>query len=158
MKTDYLAFRNAEMHVKSYSKESEDVMQRHAEAMDCRNCEAFLQMGIDAFEWLMRADRAFRMAIYRGEKEYEADSEKSLRILCRNWLVPCDVAEKWIETQQTKGYEIDNLDEFRRCVSEITAIVDADEEGDNAPLPEQIAMFRDSAIEEFRNGQTAEFI
>ncbi len=158
MKTDYLAFRNAEKHVQSYSKESQDVMERHAEAMDCRNCEAFLQMGIDAFEWLMRADRAFRMAIFRGEKEYDAESEKSLRNLCKNWLVPCEVAEKWIETQLTRGYEIDNLAEFRECVSEMSAIVGADDEEDNTTIPKPIVAFRNSAIDEHRNGQTTEFI
>jgi hypothetical protein len=158
MKADYLAFRNAEKHVQSYSQESQDVMAHHAEAMDCRNCEAFLQMGIDAFEWLMRADRAFRAAVYRGEKEYDLDSEKSLSILCKNWLVPCDVAEQWIETQQTRRYEIDNLEEFRRCVQEMTAIVEASDEGDNVTLPKHIAILRDKAVDEHRNGQTAEFI
>jgi hypothetical protein len=158
METDYLAFRNAQKHVQSYSQESQDVMARHAEAMDCRNCEAFLQMGIDAFEWLMRADRAFRMAVYRGEKEYDPENEKSLRNLCKNWLGPCDVAEQWIETQLTRGYEIDNLVEFRECVRQMSAIVEANDETDNMSLPKQIAVFRDSAVDEHHNGQTAEFI
>jgi hypothetical protein len=158
MKIDDLAYRNAEKHVQSYSDECRDLLKLHAEAKDCRNCEAFLQIGIDAFDWLMRADRQFRMAIYRGEKDFNPKIEQALRAQYKKWLDPCELAEKWIEIQQTRGFEIDNLKEFRDCVRQMIAIVEANEEGDNASLPKQIAAFRDSAIEEHRNGQTAEFI
>jgi hypothetical protein len=158
MKMEYndLAYRNAQKHVKSYSDES-SLMKAHAEAMDCRYCEAFLQMGIDAFHWLIRADRVYRTAVYRGEIEYSADFEKMLAELCEQWLGPCEAADGWIEKQLTEGFTIDNLDEFRECAEEMLAIVESAEPGDNQ-IPESVAALQDAAVEEYRNGQTAEFI
>jgi len=145
--------------VQSYSKESADLMDRHAEAMDCWNCEAFLQMGIDAFHWLMRADRTARMAIYRGEKEHDPAFENSLNQLCAGWLTVSHFAEQWIEKQLTLGYEIDNLEEFRDCVDEMKAIVESSKPGSSdLPLPGPIALLRDTAIDEHHNGETSEFV
>ena len=154
MATESLAFRNAEIHVQSYSAQS-SLMAAHAEAMDCRDCEAFLQMGIDAFKWLLRADRDHRLAVYRGEAQFSPEFDAELQRLCGRWLVPCDFAEKWIANQLAKDFAIDNLEEFRNCVTEMQAIVNSHRGKDN--LPEQIAVHRDSAIQEYRNGETAEF-
>lgn len=154
-----LTLRTAEGHIECYERES-GLMAQHAEAMECWECEAFLQLGIDAFAWIMRADRQFRMAIYRGEKEFNPEAEKSLHALCKNWLgAPCELAVLLIEAQRTRGYEIDNLEDFQRCVVEMTAIVKAGEEGDDhTTLPKHISGYRDEAADEHRNGQTAEFI
>ena len=56
MATDSLVFRTAERHVNNYTRESSGLMAEHREAMDCRDCEAFLQLAIEAFHWLIRAD------------------------------------------------------------------------------------------------------
>ena len=53
-----LAFRNARNHVRDFAFEGEELMAKHSQAMECRDCEAFLQMGIDAFHWILRADTA----------------------------------------------------------------------------------------------------
>lgn len=156
MAIDLLAVRNAKQHVQSYAQEF-DVMACHKEAMDCRNCESFLQMGIDAFEWMIRADRAVRMAIYRGDKDFDPDFEVAMSELCKSWLKPCEFAESWIAIQLERGYEIDNLSEFRHCVEEMTAIIEANEEGAES-LPDSIAHLRDAAVEEHRNGQASEFV
>ncbi len=158
MKMDYnnLAYRNAQKHVEFYSEES-SLMKAHAEAMDCRDCEAFIQMGIDAFHWLIRADRVYRTAVYRGEIQYMPEFEKMLTELCQKWLEPCEAADGWIEKQRTKGFTIDNLAEFRECTEEMLAIVESAEPGDNQ-LPESVAALQDAAVEEYRNGKTSEFI
>jgi hypothetical protein len=159
MAQDSLAYRTAQSHVHMYGDAFQGIMAQHAEAMECRDCEAFLQMGIDAFEWLMRADREYRMAIYRGEIEHDPDFDKALQNDYEGWLNPCQYAEKWIESQLTRGFKIDNLVEFRRCVEEMNAIVEAYREGDNPIfLPEGIAEIRDAAIIEHQNGQSAGFI
>jgi hypothetical protein len=156
MAAESLAFRTAKQHVQTFSDESSALMKAHAEAMDCRDCEAFLQLGIDAFEWLMRADRIYRMDIYRGEGQHDATVENALRALCKAWLEPCAFADRWIEAQRTRGFVIDNLVRFRQCVDEMAAIVEA-WDGDTS-LPQPIADLRDAAIIEHRNGETAEFI
>ena len=158
MNAESLAFRTAKKHVDSYSEESANLMAAHDEAMDCRDCEAFLQMGIDAFDWLMRADRAYHMAMYRSEIDHDPKLEDALARLCEGWLVPCEFAERWIERQLTNGYQIDNLEGFRRCVTEMSAIVEVNREDGDQKLPEQIAELRDTAIQENRNGETAEFV
>jgi hypothetical protein len=152
-----LAFRTAKKHVDAYSEESA-LMADHYEAMDCWDCEAFLQLAIDAFEWLMRADRAYRMSVYRGEREPDAGLEASLERLCEGWLNPCAFAETWVEKRVTKGYRIDNLAEFRQCAREMSAIVEAINDRGDESLPKGIAVFRNAAIEEHRNGETAEFV
>ena len=158
MNAESLAFRTAKKHAVSYSEESAALMASHAEAMDCRNCEAFLQMGIDTFEWLMRADRVYRMAMYRGEVGHDAELEDALAHLCEGWLKPCEFAEQWIEKQLTNGYQIDNLKDFRRCVEEMSAIVESNRQHGDQELPERVAELRDAAIQEHRNGETAEFV
>jgi hypothetical protein len=157
MKADYLALRNAKNHVHSYNEESQDLMQRHTEAIDCLNCEAFLQMGIDAFDWIIRADRVIRLAIYRGDREFDPTTEAALHELCKNWLLPCKFAESWIAIQQQRGYEISNLSQFRDSVAEMTAIVEANQGGAEV-LSGAMARLRDQAVKEQRDGQTAEFI
>src|SRR5437870_5523947 len=96
MQIDNFVVQNAQEHVRSFETAPAELMARHKEAMECRDCEAFLQMGIDAFDWILRADRAIRMEIYRGERQFDAAVEKLLHGLCKTWLKPCDFAEKWI--------------------------------------------------------------
>lgn len=153
-----LAYQHAETQLKQYSEQSEKLIAEHREATDCRNCEAFLQMGIDSFEWIMRADRAFRLAVYREEIQHHSEAESTIENWCRQWLLPCEFAERWIEMQQTRGYSVDNVEEFRKCVSEMSAIVDNFGAGNNAPMPEPIRVLRDEAISEHNDGQTAEFV
>jgi hypothetical protein len=148
-----LAFREARRHVYSFSDESE-LMRDHREAMECLDCEAVLQLGIDAFNWLVLADETIRRAIYRGA-EFDDDAFPMIADLFRHWLKPCSVVNKWIAVQKNRGYNLANLEEFRRCEREVQAIVrslDAD------TLTEPMRGLRDSAVTEHRDGQTAEFV
>lgn len=157
MSTRMLAFRTAEQQVKNYAHESLQLMQEHHAAMDCRDCEDFLQLGIDAFQWLIRADQLFRVAVYESIEAYDQQLDERLQHLFRQWLGPCDYAEKWIERQTAKGYHLDNLEKFRECCREMAAIVEALDAGSDEQLPDAIAELRDRAIEEFNRGETAEF-
>jgi hypothetical protein len=156
-----LAFRTAQKHVENYEKESHDLMAEHREAMDCLDCETFLQLGIDAFGWLMRADRELRISLSEGALEaYTEGVSEALQQLCKAWLRPCEPARKWIAMQTERGYRVDNLAEFDKCCEEMEAIVEfheRDRDGsDGLPLP--IAQLRDEALSEFDRGETAEFI
>lgn len=88
MTTDFLELRNARRYSDSYREESDSLIAQHKDAMECRRCEAFLQMGIDAFRWLIRADRTERLAVMRGEKVYDPAVEDELRTRCKRWLDP----------------------------------------------------------------------
>jgi hypothetical protein len=158
MGTDTLDYRTAQKHVLNYQRESSDLMEAHQEAMDCRDCEAFLQLGIEAFRWIIRADRVSRNAVYNGVLQYDPDFDDKIAALCREWLTPCEFAEKWIAKQLERGYQIENLDEFRKCCEEMQAIVEAQGQSDGEPLPTAIIELRDQAIDDHRNGKTSAFI
>jgi len=153
MKTFNLAFRNARRQVSGYVGESKDVMRRHAEAMDCWDCEDVLQLGIDAFDWLNRADEAIRRDINSGRLEYDPRIDRALKSLYARWLKPCPFAEQWIAVQEARGFTVRNAARFRVCCEEARAIVDDDDVLDNDAIVE----LRDEAIDAYRKGETVEF-
>jgi hypothetical protein len=155
-----LALKTARSHVDSFQGESRRVMSAHREAMDCRDCEAFLQLGIDAFDWIMRVDQGYRTAVFEGHTEYSSDVDQAIRTLCEAWLPSAIPAEKWVELQLARGYTLANLDRFRQCHREMAAIVRAFAEQDSGAtlFPTAIAALSDEAAQEHLDGQTAEFI
>ncbi len=148
-----LAFRNASRHVRRYTNESEDLMRRHAEAIDCRDCEDFLQLGIDAFDWLNRADESIRRAILNGRAEYDPKAERTLLEMYARWLRPCEHAERWIAVQAKRGFHVDNSGRFRECCVDVRAIV----EDNNLLNNDAIIKLRDDAVDAYRKGDTLEF-
>lgn len=134
----------------------EEVMREHHEAMECYECEDFLQLGIDAFHWLIRLDRRTRRAVLSGEVEHSEATDEELRNLFRRWLEACRDAHNSVRRQQQRGYDLENLGEFENCYEEARAIVDAFETVDE--LPQSFVALRDEALEDSRHGQTAEFI
>jgi hypothetical protein len=148
-----LVLRTARRHVASFADECE-IVSDHRQAMECLDCEALLQLGIDAFDWLVRADQDFRKAVFEGI-DYEADVDEAIRELFKAWLKTCEQANPWIAVQQQRGYALANLEHFRKCEREVRAIVKAmgaDEMSDG------MRGLRDQALAEHRNGETAEFI
>jgi hypothetical protein len=154
-----LTFKYARQHVAHYREEDDKLIAAHREAMDCFDCEAYLQLGIDAFNWLVKADAVIRRAIYRGVYEYDPDVEAALQELFRGWLEPCPNAEKWIMLQEQRGYTVSNVNEFRNCCEEVKAIVKSFDETENdRVMSEPLIRLRDQAVQEHQDGQTAEFV
>jgi hypothetical protein len=148
-----LALREARRHVYSFTDESE-VMADHGEAIECLDCEAVLQLGIDAFHWLIMADETLRRAVYAGAPA-DPDAQQTLEMLFRAWLKPCRPVKAWIAIHKERGYKLANLEKFETAEREVLAIVkalDADQ------LTDAIRDLRDSAVTEHRNGETAEFV
>lgn len=135
--------------------EHSSVIRDHHDAMECRDCEDFLERGIHAFESLIRADQFFRLAVAEGSLEYDPVIEDALEKLFRVWLDPCDRAYKWVDSLHQRGLEIDNLDTFKRCETEVRAIV---HHLNDDQLTQPIRELRDAAVKEHRDGETAKFI
>lgn len=152
MLMDSLAFRTARAHVHNLSSEYDELMVRHREATDCFDCEAFLQLGIDAFGWLTRADQSIRKDMFSGRLEYDEGVTAAAERLYKLWLRPCDDVEKWIAKQEACGYNVSNVEEFRRCVSEVKAIVRA-----NTEVAGELAEIRDEAIEADARGESTDW-
>jgi hypothetical protein len=150
MSLDSLALRAARIYVRNYSSEYDELTASHREAMDCRDCEAFLQLGIDAFKWLGRADAQYRMCMFKGLTEHDPVFEEHLALLYKLWLRPGPFANQWIQTQLQREYRPDNLEAFQECVEEVRAIVKPNDE-----VSGEIAILRDGAIEDFRAGRTS---
>lgn len=105
----------ARQRVDAYSQR-DALMEQHAEAMKCRDCEDLLHCGIEAYKWLRRADETLREAAKAGFDVGE-EAKEALDLLYRTWLRPCERAERRIREQQELGFTIKNLDEFRAACS-----------------------------------------
>lgn len=149
-----LAYRSAKRHVKYFDKQSK-VLKEHYAAMECVDCEAFLQLGIDAFEWLVRADETIREAVFSGKMPHSAELETAIEKLFVAWQQPCRFANLWIQKQQERGFNLENLDKFQQCEEEVRAIVRS---LDDHTLKDPLVPLRDEALAEHANGQTAEFV
>lgn len=135
--------------------EHSEVLREHHAAMDCRDCEDFLDRGIHAFHALIRADQFLRLAVAEGSLKYNPAIEHALEDLFRAWLGPCDRAQRWVDSLQQQGFEVSNVEAFKQCEAEVRAIVD---HLNDDQLTQPIRELRDAAIKEHRNGDTAEFI
>ncbi len=151
-----LTLSSAQKRVEEYTATDDHLMSEHREAMDCYDCEAFLQLGIDAFNWLRRADVAVRHAVFNEVHEHEPEFEKALEELFRAWLEPCEHARKWVSLQAEKGYQVSNAQEFEECCAEVKAIV-ASLDGEAEEMPGPLTRLMDDALREHRDGETAEF-
>jgi hypothetical protein len=99
--------------VQAYADESVGLMAQHTEAMDCRDCEDFLKLGVDAFQWLTRADDMLSAAAHDGLLDFTPELRAALGELYESWLRPCDAAERWIATLEQAGFTPEHLAEFR---------------------------------------------
>lgn len=148
-----VALRAARRHVNTFTDESE-ILQDHQGEVDARDCDDFLQLGIDAFAWLVRADETIRAAVYQG-LPHEERSDEAIRELFLGWLRPCAAANEWIDSLAVGRSGPGNAAEFRRCEREVRAIVkswQADE------LTDAMRDLRDRALAEHERGETAEFV
>lgn len=119
-----LSFRMAEASVRGYTQRADSWKQQHTEAMDCRDCEEFIQSGLEAFKWLCRSEQLVRQASYRGLCQFDDDTRSAFDMLYRAWLKPCDFAEEWIQKQVARGYTLDNLEEFRDACESVEYIIE----------------------------------
>jgi hypothetical protein len=152
---EMLAYRMAQQHVNSFDHEGEELIKDHHEAMDCFDCEAFLQLGIDAFHWLILADETLRRAIFSGKREFDPKIQQTIEGLFVAWLRPWKRANEWVDVQVQRGFEVANLDEFLKCSEEVLAVA---ESLDRDTLTDAMRELRDAALTEHRDGKTAEFV
>ncbi|MBS0266192.1 MAG: hypothetical protein JSS02_29955 [Planctomycetes bacterium] len=117
----------AQRHVAEYTNESDRLMREHGAAMKCRDCEEFLQQGINAFKWLRQADDFLREADAAGVEAYTAELRETFDLLYKKWLEPLAFAEQWIQENVKGGYAPDNLAEFSQICEEAREFVETRE-------------------------------
>ena len=159
MKMDNLSVRTAQWQVQNYQQECADLLAKYRGASPDDDIEAFLQLGIESFHWLMRADRAARAQAARAEISDWSSTEADLRALCRHWSEASEFAGGWILQQGAEPVAA-NLKRFRECVAEMDAIAKFESHRDAAhaeTLTSPAVHLRDEALREYQNGETAEF-
>ena len=100
------------------------ILQAHTEAMDCRDCEDYLRLGLQAFNWLRTACKHIAEDIHSGQGVFNEELEQSITELYANWLEPCAEAEEWAAQQEHRGYTVDTATEFRGCCQEARDILE----------------------------------
>ena len=101
-----VAFRAARREVRGFRREfkkykqmlptkaGNHVLREHAEAMESRDCDEFLHLGIEAFRWLEKARDDIDADILAGRAVYDPELEATITRLYERWLAPCMRAEK----------------------------------------------------------------
>jgi hypothetical protein len=148
-----LALRAARRHVNTFADESEIVQDRR-DAIGSLDCDAFLQLGIDAFAWLIRADETIRASVYSGAP-HNPHADQALQELFVAWLRPCALANQWIAEQQQRGQNLANAEAFRKCEREVRSIVRSWRTDE---LTDAVRELRDRALAEHERGEPAEFV
>jgi hypothetical protein len=119
-----IAMQAAEREVSAYRNQSAEILQQHTLAMECRDCEDLLLMGIESLRWIERAFQNYQQKIFDGQSNHDPQAEERFLQLYQNWLKPCDDAEKWIHIQLDRGFYPDNLDAFRACCEKVRDILE----------------------------------
>lgn len=152
---DLLYLRNARQSVHGYTSfaSADCVICESQQAVDCMDCEAFIECGIASFRFLMHASEKVREAVYDGKIEFSIEFENAILALVKDWLTPVAVAEQWIARCLANGYSVEKLSQFRECVDEARALVGFDQE---RAMSAAAADLRDRALQEHQNGETVE--
>jgi len=152
---DSLQMKIARSPVKAFVDYSSQAGAEPEQVLDALDCDAYLQLGIDAFDWLVRADQQYRKLVFSDELESSPEFEAALEVLFRSWVPPRVCANRWIADVEKRGHGLQNVAEFRKREVDALSIVrflDSDE------LTPAMQALRDRALAEFGNGETAEFI
>jgi hypothetical protein len=125
--SDNFVLKLAHLRIHEYADDFGDLMSRHEDAMECRDCEEFLQRGIESARFLFIAENIFRDADYRGISPYDDELRNAVESLYLAWFNPSEFADKWIDRLKTRGYVPDNLDTFRQTCESMRDAVERKE-------------------------------
>lgn len=114
-------FQIAKQRFEQYSADfDEQLMEDHAAAMDCLDCETHIQMGIDAIRWLELAEQAV-IRVSSENPDFQAIHEgKSLnewlKSCYRSFLEKAEHARAWIFECESRGFEVSNRSRFESTI------------------------------------------
>lgn len=112
MQADY-SLLLARKKVQCYSQRSESIA-RQAGLLECRDCECFLRLGIEAYKFLRQTEDVLRQAD-RENLDVPDDFLVELSDLYRAWLRPYAHAEERARQLQKQGFSVGNLKQFREA-------------------------------------------
>ena len=147
-----------ERQLEAYDREIEQWRQDHDAAMQCRDFELLLKLGIDVYETLGRIDTAVSAAALRGERG-EADLV-AVDDLYRIWLSLAEAVERRLDEFEQAGFRVEFAETFRTARREVQGVLtpDADFFRDDNLADVRLADVRDAAIDSHRRGETDDLI
>jgi len=93
----------------------ENVLRHSGEAMQCRDAEDIIQLAIQAFTWIDRA-QASLLEIPEDQRAREwEDKGRRVMILYGTWLNVCRFVHDLIKEQHSRNYTPDNEEFFLKC-------------------------------------------
>lgn len=105
-----IAYRLARDQVQRFQNELDPMTRHEAEVLE-NESEDLLQLGIDAYRWIVRAERRLRENVRAGNVDHPADAIEAIADLYKLWLIPGSLIEARIAQQTALGAE--NAAEFR---------------------------------------------
>lgn len=105
-----IAYRLARDQVQRFQNELDPMTWQEAETLESES-EDLLQLGIDAYQWIVRAERRLRENARGGNVNHPADAIAAIADLYKLWLIPGALIEARIAQQSATGAE--NAAEFR---------------------------------------------
>ncbi len=109
--------------VNQYVDDSGKLMDEHRRAMECRDCEELLELGLNAYQWLVRSEETFREA-HRLGIGYGENVDQSLTLLLEAWLVRGESALAWVKELGERGHAPDNVGDFCAAYDHVWALVE----------------------------------
>lgn len=113
----------AQRRLERYSHMASDVIAHVANGHNGANCIDFLQHGIDAYRWLVRAEETLRAASYESLFDFSADVQETFDALYLSWLKSSELAEAWIASHQQAATPSEILREYNRVKEAIEDVV-----------------------------------
>ncbi len=112
-----IEYRIAKQYVDEFADDV--IMKEHKHAMDCMDCEEWLNKGITAHLWITQVENTLRVASYEGLVVLTTEVKDAIETLYRLWLRPCAEADEWIDRVLANGRTPENLGEYRECKAKI---------------------------------------
>ena len=94
------------------------MLRDHAEAMECRDCEDCLRLGLQAFEWIRTAHAHFQADVLSGDAAFDDNFEQVITGLYATWLAVSEVVEPWVAKLENRGYTVEAAGKLRECCQE----------------------------------------
>jgi hypothetical protein len=109
------------MQVEAYQ---EAWMQDHQAAMECRDVEDTIAVGISVFQLLVQRQDSWRERVFRGTEEFSEEQNQFVLSLFRLWLRITDEVLTALPPLEEQFGSVERVGELRECASQARKLLD----------------------------------
>jgi hypothetical protein len=92
--------------------------------MEAFDRDDLLQLAIDSFRWIRRADDSYRTAICNGKADFDLRMEQTVTRIYELLVELCGKVEHNLLAENNEDGPLDNLKAFRVCSEEARALLE----------------------------------